>query len=730
MVEEGILTFTQAELIAGEVEFVDDGDQDAPSFSVTVNDGEFDSETLPVNILDFINTNDDPVAVPDSGMGFETDENTPFTTASVVANDTDVDPDDVANLEVIEIEGQAVGVGDIELASGAIVSLAGNGTINYDPNGAFQLPLGESTEDSFTYTVSDGNGGTDTTTVTVTINGVNDAPIAVDDEGEGFSTLDNESFTMTPLINDEDPDGDNFRIIKINDATVNPGETVSTDSATAVLNEDGSITYMPAEAFRLASVGETIPDSFTYTITDDNGGESTATVNIVVNGANEAPVAVDDLSFATVEGTNLLLEVLLNDTDIDFNDELTIESVDTTGLSGSVINNGDSLTYVPSLSLIAGETALETFTYTMTDGIAVSESATVQVLVTGVNDAPIAGADSGTGFTTNEATAFTTANVLANDSDPEGAALSLVGLDTSGTQGLVTNNGDGTFNYDPNGVFNTLAQGRTATDTFSYTVSDDLGLTTTTTVTIGITGLLSEFVDFEQQLQLQNLAAIVPGDTVGFLPLAQLYDESFYLAQNPDVAGLVTAGVLSSGYQHFVAFGINEGRNPSVLYNESFYLNQNPDIAGAVANGSLASGLSHFLNFGHLEGRDPSAFFDESDYLLNNPDVALGVAQGSLASGFQHYILLGADEGRGPNLSLFDEAFYLANNPDVVGIDAYAHFTLFGQFEGRQPSALYNEASYLSLHGDIANAVNAGTIANGFQHYEAFGRFEGREVFA
>ncbi|MGF1458155.1 MAG: cadherin-like domain-containing protein [Leptolyngbyaceae cyanobacterium] len=740
VVEEDILSFTQSQIAAGQIQFVDNGDQTPPSFDVTVSDGEFDSDPVPVTILEFINVNDNPVAVPDSGTGFETDEKTLFVTASVLTNDTDDDPGDQANLTVSTINGEDVEVGNIELESGATVSLSGSdGAISYNPNGAFQLAAGVTAEDTFTYTVIDGNGGSDTSTVTVTVTGVNDDPVAVDDPGEEavelFSGPDNASFTTAILTaNDEDPDGDSLRIIKLNDATVNPGDTVSlddTDDATATLNADGSITYTPSTIFKFLAVGETAEDSFTYTITDDNGGESQATVTISVNGANEVPEAKDDLGFTTTEGTSIAINVLANDSDTDVNDILTISNVDTTGLIGSVINNGSSLTYVPSQVLRGNETATETFTYTVSDGNEGTATGTVEVIVTGINDAPIATNDSGVGFVTNEAVTFTTASVLANDVDPEGGALSLVGLDTSNTLGLITNNGNGTFTYDPNGAFNTVPVGKTAIDSFSYTIQDEEGLTATATVSVTVNGLLSSFFDYEQFLQLQNPAAVAPADTVDVLPLAQLYDEYFYLNQNPDVAALV-GSTFSSGYDHFVQFGQFEGRSPSVLYNEAFYL-QDPDFRAAVLGGGFSSGLQHYLTFGHRENRDPSQFFDASDYLLNNSDVAGAVGRGELASGFQHYILSGVDERRLPNLSLFDNTFYLQNNSDLVAAgvtDGYSHFVVSGQFENRQPSSLYSESSYLSLNPDIKAAVDGGALGSGFQHYTQFGRFEGRSVFA
>jgi VCBS repeat-containing protein len=322
--------------------------------------------------------------------------------------------------------------------------------------------------------------------------------------------------------------------------------------------------------------------------------------------------------------------------------------------------------------------------------------------------------------------------VLTNDFDPEGQAITLKSVDTTGLRGLLVNRGDGTFTYDPNGVFDALPVGKTRNDVFSYTIEDNQGATASTTVSIQVTGQLSSFLDYEKQLKLQNLNAVAPGNVIDVLPLAQLYDERYYLSQNPDIAALV-GSTFSSGFQHFVNFGINEGRNPSVLYNESFYLANNNDVRNAVASGALSSGLSHFLTSGHREGRDPSAFFDQSDYLLNVPGVRNAVNSGSLASAFEHYVKFGVDENRLPALSLFDAQFYLNSNPDLsrVGITqatAFNHFQQFGQFEGRRPSAAYTESSYRGFNPDVANAINSGALPNGFQHFEAAGRFEGRFV--
>lgn len=86
-----------------------------------------------------------------------------------------------------------------------------------------------------------------------------------------------------------------------------------------------------------------------------------------------------------------------------------------------------------------------------------------------------------------------------------------------------------------------------------------------------------------------------------------IFDESYYLAINPDVQAVVNAGVFSSGREHFELYGLAEGRvQVSPLYNEQFYLQNNPDVAAAVAARVFSSGLQHYIQYGEAEGRSPN----------------------------------------------------------------------------------------------------------------------------
>lgn len=178
------------------------------------------------------------------------------------------------------------------------------------------------------------------------------------------------------------------------------------------------------------------------------------------------------------------------------------------------------------------------------------------------------------------------------------------------------------------------------------------------------------------------------------LNATDLFNESLYLARNPDVASAVTAGIFSSGFQHFSQFGEFERRNPSVFFDSSYYLNTNPDVATAVANNQLTA-FDHFILYGQYEGRSPISLFNNSYYLSQNPDVAAVVQRHEL-TGIEHYIKFGQFEDRDPSRP-FDNSFYLARNPDVAAavqrdqLTGIEHYLEFGQFEGRQPRTLFKQ---------------------------------------
>jgi VCBS repeat-containing protein len=129
----------------------------------------------------------------------------------VLANDSDADND---TLIVTAVNGDTSSVGhQIELASGALLTLNADGTFSYDPNAAFEsLAAGQTATDSFTYTAFDGQGHSADATATVTLIGVNDAPtITSGGGGNNAKYVINEHTKFVTKLLASDPDsGDNF----------------------------------------------------------------------------------------------------------------------------------------------------------------------------------------------------------------------------------------------------------------------------------------------------------------------------------------------------------------------------------------------------------------------------------------------------------------------------------------------------------------------------------------
>ncbi|MEO0414382.1 MAG: Ig-like domain-containing protein, partial [Verrucomicrobiota bacterium] len=182
-----------------------------------------------------------------------------------------------ASLSVTQINNVAAG-GNLTLPSGASITVLANGTVDYDPSTATGLTYsGGTAVDTFTYTISDGNGGTDVATATVTIDNL--APVALNDS---VGVCERENISI--LSNDSDPDVDLLTITQIDGSNITAGGSATIASGAIVtVNNDGTIDYDNNNAFILG-LGETAVDTFTYSISDGNGGTSMATVSVQHSG--------------------------------------------------------------------------------------------------------------------------------------------------------------------------------------------------------------------------------------------------------------------------------------------------------------------------------------------------------------------------------------------------------------------------------------------------------------
>jgi VCBS repeat-containing protein len=184
--------------------------------------------------------------------------------------------DDDEPLTVTKVNGVALG-GAIVLASGALLTVAADGTFTYDPNGQLDfLGDGESLEETFTYTVSAADGVTDTATVTVTILGVNDAPTAITLDTDVFPE-NTAGFSANLVVTDVDAN-DTFTF------AIEPGldADLFQVSANGVLSLAPNVTLDHEDAAFSDTTRQVA-----VTVTDSGGASLTQVLTIQVGNENE-----------------------------------------------------------------------------------------------------------------------------------------------------------------------------------------------------------------------------------------------------------------------------------------------------------------------------------------------------------------------------------------------------------------------------------------------------------
>jgi uncharacterized repeat protein (TIGR01451 family) len=213
--------------------------------------------------------------------------------------------------------------------------------------------------------------------------------------------------------------------------------------------------------------------TFTYVVTDGNGGSDTGSVTVTVtpSGGNNPPLADDDTG-SVDEDSSVIVDVIDGDTDAD-NDTLTVASIGTvTGGSASATAGSTSISVTPT----ADSTASVTFTYVVTDGNGGSDTGSVTVTVNAVNDPPVA--DDDTGNVAENGSVII--DVLDGDTDIDGGALTVASIGT-------VNNGSAVATAGSTSISVTPTADSTASVTFTYVVTDGNGGSDTGSVTVTVT---------------------------------------------------------------------------------------------------------------------------------------------------------------------------------------------------------------------------------------------------
>ena len=402
------------------------------SVSLTVTDvgGNTDVETQPVTV------NRPPVAVGDSAF---TDRDTAVV-VPVLANDSDPD-------------GQQPAVADwTQPAHGTVTSVAGG--LRYQPAAGY---LGS---DTFTYRVTDGAALSGYATVSLTVQAPNTAPDARGTQLYVNSGYPSQIGYATIRTNDYDADGDALSISSFNTAGL--AGTLSCNGGTQ------SCTYTPPYS------GYHHVTSFQYTVSDGHGGSDTATVKLKVGVTQSLPVAVDD-ALSTMRGQAAaftIFDLLANDSDA--NGDVLKVTVSPPRFGSRTCS---SPTYACSYQPEAGFVGYDRIPYTADDTSDGSAAAGVRVFV--APGAPALDAREDLVYTNQNQQAFIAFNTLkSNDYDPQGQALTVTNVDSSGLNGSLSC-ASSYCTYQPASYFYGVTR-------FHYTVSDGHGETDTTTVTIHV----------------------------------------------------------------------------------------------------------------------------------------------------------------------------------------------------------------------------------------------------
>ncbi|MCY9817470.1 tandem-95 repeat protein [Vibrio alginolyticus] len=449
--EDGTLQFTDADLLAGATDIegddlsvtgisyegtdgvlTDNGDGTysfAPNenfngdvnFSFDVSDG---TGTVSANVdVSVTPVNDPPVAGSTSYTVHE-DNSITISDAQLLANSSDLEGD--VSIDSVSYSG-----------SDGVLQINGDGTYTFSPNENFN---GEVTLD---VVVADEEGATDATTAGITVLEVNDPPVA----GPTSYTIDEDSvltFSESQvLLNASDVEGDVELV----------GISYDGPDGIFTVNDDGTCSFAPNENFN----GQVQLD---VTIRDEDGAEVDTVINVNVLPINDAPVS-GDLAYSVDEDGAITLsqeQLLSQASDIE-GDDLTASDLTVDGNATVTANDDGSFTITPDADF-NGDIDIQ---FNITDGTDTIQ-ATADLTVNPVNDLPVP-QDQQFSVEEDGTLQFTDADLLAGATDIDGDNLTVDGISYTGSDGVLTDHGDGTYTFAPNENFN-------GDVSFSFGVSD------------------------------------------------------------------------------------------------------------------------------------------------------------------------------------------------------------------------------------------------------------------
>jgi subtilisin family serine protease len=500
---------------------------------------------------------------------------------AVLANDADLDGDSLT----VAVAGEP---------------LHGSATANLDGTIAYLPAANYNGADTFTYTIDDGRGGIATGAVQVTITEVNDAPVAADltmstDEdvarATALSGTDVESSALTYTI------------------VAQPAHGTLTGTAPA-------ISYAPAANFS----GQ---DTFTFKVSDGAADSNVATVSIVVNEINDAPVVADQ-AIAVDEDT--AGAVALAGTDVE-QSPLTYTIV--AGPARGVLSGtAPFLTYTPG----ANYNGSDSFTFRASDGSADSNVASVTISIAAVNDAPVA---AGLAISTDEDVALA---IVLSGTDVEGSTLSYT---------IIAQPAHGTLIGTAPAISYRPAANFSGPDTFTFKVTDGAADSSVASVSIGVNEINDAPVAADK-------AIAVDEDTAG-------------------VIGLVGTDVEQSPLTYTIvagpARGVLSGTAPFLTYMPGANYNGSDSFTFKVSDGSADSNVAS-VTISIAEVNDAPTAADQTVTTDEDAPAAIALGAADAEGGAVTYTIVvppahGTLSGIAPALTYTPAANY-------NGVDAFA----------------------------------------------------------
>ncbi|MFK8014013.1 MAG: cadherin-like domain-containing protein [Gammaproteobacteria bacterium] len=469
-----ITSFTQAQIASGAIQFVHDGTENAPTYSVSVSDGSLTDGPEAATIT-FTNVNDAPViaynslTITEGGAIVLDGSNLSATDAETAAGSLTFDVSGIVNgqFELVANAGVAItSFSQAQVASGAI---------QFVHDGTENAP-------AYNVTVSDGALAIGPDAATVSFIGVNNSPVIANNsltvnEGEtvvldasDLSATDSDSATGSLQFTASDITGGQFEL------TAAPGAAITTFTQAQVIAGDVQFVHFGGE----------VAPAYRVSVSDGNLSAGPQSANISFSNLNDAPIIANNALTISEGGSVILDSANLSATDTDSNtDSLAFVVNDVTnGQFELVANPGAAITTFTQLQLVSGEIrfvhfgseSAPTYSVTISDGDRSRGPDAAAIVFVPVNDAPVLLTNS-LSIIQGQTIIIGASNLSAGDADSALASLTFNVSDVHGGQfELVSNPGLAVTTFTQtqieNGVVQFIHDGSVEAPAYQVTVSD------------------------------------------------------------------------------------------------------------------------------------------------------------------------------------------------------------------------------------------------------------------